>query len=131
MKIAFKAQGSEQGERFHEPVDSPSPALAAAFAFGGISLGQFYNGHVIRGTIWGLLFIALLGLMAEGRVPFAIAPFFLCACSLDAWSTAGEMEAGTIPARRTSRFFWIQATLMVSAITAWSLVQVGHLLQIP
>jgi hypothetical protein len=108
--------------------DYPDPALAAIFAAGGISLGQFYNGRPIRGLVWGTGGIAVLLLIRENILLAPAGFILLVACAIDAYFTAQEIRNHEIPFTGTSCLFWVEVMLAVSLGSALGIMTIIRIL---
>jgi len=104
--------------------DLPDPLLAGIFAIVGISLGQFYNGRILQGIFWGAGGLVLFFLIRNNILIAPAGVFFLVACAFDAYFTAEEIRGRKIPFRNISSFFWIEAVVMISLLTAFCCITI-------
>jgi|WetSurMetagenome_2_1015567.scaffolds.fasta_scaffold23727_2 hypothetical protein len=127
--IVREGPGAFGDPRSGTPVSSPDPVRAGVFAFVGLSLGQFYCGQPLRGLCWGALGALLFLILRDHILAAPLGIFFLAACAIDAWSTAGEIRQGTLRYRGISGFFWAEVMLGLSLVMATGIAAVARALQ--
>lgn len=125
----MRASDSGIPARSPDPDRVPNPLHASVFACAGIPLGQFYNGRTGRGIAWAVGALALAILMRVYSLPAPAAFFFLCACTLDAYSTAKEIGRGEVPYSGPSRLFWAGIMIAISLALAAGLTAAFTLLR--
>ncbi|MDP3565184.1 MAG: hypothetical protein Q8R70_11915 [Methanoregula sp.] len=126
--FSYEKHVSEGGDEV--PGDYPDPLLAAVFALGGISLGQFYNGRPLRGLVWGAGGIAVLLLIRENILLAPAGFIMLGACAIDAYFTAQEIGNHEIPFTGTSCLFWVEVMLAVGLGTALGITTIIRILSL-
>ncbi len=117
-------------EDHNDPAEFPDPVLAAIFAVAGVSLGQFYNGHSLRGLIWVAGGIAVLLLILENILIAPLGIFFLAACAIDAYFTAHEIKNRKIRFMGISCLFWVEVMLFIALGMALGITTIMHILTV-
>jgi|GEM_PF-2663979 len=114
----------------NEPIRDPLLAGAASLVFPGT--GQFYNGKTARGVgLWSGLVVSVAVLSA---IPSPIPTGAFCFLGIwgwgiiDAYVTAGEINAGHTGFEGSSPLMWAPAVLGVSAVTALVLAGIAQAL---
>ena len=115
-------------EKIKDPKEFPDPVLAVIFAITGVSLGQFYNGHPLRGLLWLAGGIAIFLLILKNILLAPAGFIFLAACGMDAYFTAQEIRDSKIRFSGISWLFWVEVMLFVALGTALSITTVMQFL---
>ena len=126
----FQYQELAVKERIKDPNEFPDPNLAAIFAITGISLGQFYNGHPLRGLLWLSGGITVFLLILENILLAPAGFFFLAACAIDAYFTAHEIRNCKIRFMGTSCLFWVEVMLFIALGMALGITTVMQIISV-
>ena len=126
----FQHQELIAKEEHTDPAEFPDPVLAVIFAVAGVSLGQFYNGHSLRGLIWVAGGIAVFLLILENILIAPIGIFFLAVCAIDAYFTAHEIKNRKVRFMGTSCLFWVEVMLFIALGMALGIKTVMQILTV-
>jgi len=126
----FQQQERIAKEEHKDPVEFPDPVLAVIFAIAGVSLGQFYNGHSLRGLVWVAGGIAVFFLILEKILIAPAGFFFLAVCAIDAYYTAHEIRNRKIRFMGTSSLFWVELMLFIALGMALGITNVMQILSV-
>jgi hypothetical protein len=126
----FQHQERIAKEEHTDPVEFPDPVLAVIFAIAGVSLGQFYNGHSLRGLVWVAGGIAVFLLILENLLIAPVGIFFLAGCAIDAYFKSLEIRSRKIRFMGTSCLFWVEVMLFIALGMALGITTVMHILSV-
>ena len=108
----------------------PDPVVASIFALSGVGLGQFYNGHPVRGLFWGCLGFALVLLLHDTVVIWPVGGIFMVLCAVDAHVTATKIQERRSAYNGIHALFWAEILLILSLATAVTIHSIVNLLAV-